>query len=137
MDRTSSVQVGFFVLSVDRDHKGGFRGGQAMAENYRGWHYHVEHPLLSQEEIFVYLSGALAKMGACLSTEKTFIGVVEATPKLSECWRLGDKSTVLWISGRTGGLHIEANKRGTHASNILTKRKLVILLKLFGTKGGK
>ncbi len=134
-DRSSSIRVDDFVLSVDRDHKGRFRGSQAMIEHeYRGWHYHIEHPFFSQEEIFRYLSKALQDIGAERVAERAFIGVVEATPKLQECWRLGEASTVLWISSKTGGLHVEANKRVEFAKGILTKSLLVKLLKLYGAK---
>lgn len=134
-DRSSSMQVGTFVLSVDRDHKGRFRGMQAMSEYFRGWHYHIVHPTISQEKIFLYLSKCLQAMGANLVKEKVCIGVVEATPKLQECWRLNEASTVLWISGKTGSLHIEANKTHEYAKNILTKPMLIKLLKKYGVKG--
>lgn len=130
-DRSSSVQVGAFILSTDRDHRGRFRGSQAMSEGFRGWHYHIEHPNLSQETIFSYLSKALQNMGAEKVAERTFIGVVEATPKMQECWRLGEASTVLWISGKTGSLHVEANKREAYAKSILTKPVLVSLLRQY------
>ena len=63
-DRTSSVEVGEFVLHTDRDHRGKYRGRQAMNERYRGWHYHIEHPCLSQEEIMNMLEIELERMGA-------------------------------------------------------------------------
>ncbi len=133
-DRSSCVQVGAFILSTDRDHRGRFRGSQAMSDAFRGWHYHIEHPNLSQEAIFCYLSKALQNMGAERVVERTFIGVVEAAPKMQECWRLGEASTVLWVSGKTGSLHVEANKRVEYAKSILTKPILVKLLKQYGIK---
>lgn len=133
-DRSSSVLVGAFVLSVDRDHRGRFRGDQAMSPSFRGWHYHIEHPEISQEKIFEYLSSCLQNMRATLVKEKVCIGVVEATPKRQECWRLGEASTVLWISGVTGSLHVEANKTMEYAKNILTKPLLIKLLKKYCEK---
>lgn len=142
-DRSSSVQVDSFILSTDRDHKGRFHGSQAMVEHeYRGWHYHIEHPKLTQMEIFAYLSTELSKMKAEKisvpyfngGTEKVCIGVVEATPAELEYWRLEDATTVLWISGKTGSLHIEANKKLPYAKNILTKPVLVSLLKQYEAK---
>ncbi|MGD6808512.1 MAG: hypothetical protein ACQCN3_02320 [Candidatus Bathyarchaeia archaeon] len=133
-DRKSSTPVGKFTLSTDRDHRGRFRGSQAMSAEFRGWHYHIEHPTLTQEEIFAYLSKCLQSMNAEKVKEQTFIGVVEATPKKQECWRLGDASTVLWISGKTGSLHVEANKRTEYAKSILTKPVLVKLLKQYNIK---
>ena len=63
-DRSSSEKIGEFTLSVDRDHRGRFRGHQEMNENYRGWHYHIEHPLLSQKDILTLLSQELEALGA-------------------------------------------------------------------------
>jgi len=128
-DRTSYLEVGGFILCTDRDHRGRFRGSQAMSTRFRGWHYHIEHSKISQEDIFRYLSGALDRMGAVQVSEMPFIGVVEAAPQLQECWRLGDASTVLWISSVTGGLHVEANKKDEYAKSILTKPALIYLLK--------
>jgi hypothetical protein len=73
-------------------------------------------------------------MGAAKVEEKAYIGVVEATPKILECWRLGEASTVLWVSGKTGSLHVEANKKGEYAKSILTKPLIIKLLKCYRTK---
>lgn len=135
-DRVSSVTINGFILSVDRDHKGRFRGDQAMSDLYRGWHYHVEHPRLCQNDIFNYLSAVLLKMGAKQikigteeDEEEIYVGTAEKTPARAELWRLNEASTVLWISAVTGGLHIEANKREEYAKNILSKPLLIKLLK--------
>jgi len=247
VDRVSSVKVGEFVLHVDRDHRGNYRGKQAMSERYRGWHYHVEHPKLTQMHItrlieeklremdaekievkrvpivekekfypyrgelkkvverkvnekelykwlkahvwnhidykivkinvknrvvywrkgnslkrfsfpekFVYVAGEkfyrkIEGKWVEISREEydklyglreerhmivgwkfepeLFIGTVEATPSYVSYWRLGDRETVLWISSRTGKLHIEANKSREYVKSILTKPVLIKILK--------
>jgi len=244
VDRVSSVKVGEFILHVDRDHRGNYRGKQAMSERYRGWHYHVEHPKLTQMYITRLIEEKLREMGAekievkrvpivvkekfypyrgelkkvverkvyekelykwlrqhnihyriikidvknrvvywrrgsslkrfsfpkkfvyvadekfyrkiggkwveisreeyeklynhCEEVEKIvgwefepelFIGTVEATPSYVSYWRLGDKETILWISSRTGKLHIEANKNREYVKSILTKPILIKILK--------
>jgi hypothetical protein len=63
-DRTSSISVGKFVIHTDRDHRGRYRGHQAMTEQYRGWHYHIEHPNLSQLEIMSLIEDKLCELGA-------------------------------------------------------------------------
>jgi hypothetical protein len=63
-DRTSSISVGKFVIHIDRDHRGRYRGRQAMNEKYRGWHYHIEHPSLSQLEIMRLIEDKLRELGA-------------------------------------------------------------------------
>jgi hypothetical protein len=132
-DRSSTLKVGGFELSVDRDHKGNYRGGQAMSTEFRGWHYHVTHPTLTQEQIFAFLSRALRIMGAVKIDGELYIGVVEATPKQVELWKLNEATTVLWLSGKTGSLHIEANKKNEYAKNILTKPILIKFLKMHET----
>ncbi len=108
-----------------------------MSERYRGWHYHIEHPSLSQEEIMSLLEKELERMGARrveLSTSKRLpgIGVVEAFPAKMSLWRLNGRETVLWISSVTGSLHIEANKEKEYARSILTKRDLIEILRRWG-----
>lgn len=140
-DRTSSTRVGEFTVHTDRDHRGRFRGRQAMGKNFRGWHYHVQHPRLSQKEILDLLEAELERMGA--ASEPIFkrgeqkevfrrniaIGTVEMAPSAGSLWQLGGRETVLWISRVTGSLHIEANKKEEYARGILTKQAIVKILK--------
>lgn len=126
MDRQSTTEVGMFLLHVDRDHRGRFRGQQAMSIYYRGWHYHVEHPILSQNAIMTFLERELKRMGAVeVTNDFPSIGVVASTPRRMTVWKLGDRQTVLWISQVTDGLHIETNKAEECAKGILTKKMLI------------
>jgi hypothetical protein len=171
-----------------------------MSENYRGWHYHITHKTLTQNQIFDYLSIELKRLGAsqeesreCVDYLEYYpnrgdtkmrqeltelnrklnslyhigkhndeqainlrrkvndvnreynlklslpyllweqpsvsIGTIESNPERMEVWRLGEDSTVLWISSVTHTLHVEANKSEEFAKSILTKPILVKILK--------
>lgn len=224
-DRSSTTEIGDFTLSVDRDHRGKYRGKQVMTENYRGWHYHIEHPEWSQEKIMKELEKELDERTELrrsidydnLSPEEkktvekrinkwleglseynnqkvhieynsrevswkeskrslkyTFpksvfrgidlkryqkkegsewvdisenewirlirkktktvhpsvaIGTVETNPAKISVYRLDDKTTVLWLSGFNGKLHIEADKSEEYAKTILKKKELTRILK--------
>lgn len=132
-DRTCTIQAGAFKISIDRDHKGAYRGGQAMEPGkYRGWHYHVESEYCSQERIFEMLENVLLRRGA-VKVDKipSAIGVVETKPAKVAYFELGDKNEVLWISGLKGNLHVEANKQDAFQKGILTKKDLITI---FSTK---
>jgi hypothetical protein len=121
-DRTSSLVVNGFTIHVDRDHRGRFRGHQSMSKTYRGWHYHVDHDAMSQNQIFELLEKELIKLGAKrIEPPRLAVGYVEESPTCVDVWKLGDRQTVLWISKVTGTLHIEANKTEDFAKSILTK----------------
>lgn len=127
-DRSSTEYRNGFSIHVDRDHRGKFRGNQAMDDRFRGWHYHIESEHHTQQELMEMLEQELSEMGAeriSINTEYLCIGNVEAAPKDFSVWQLGDRSCVLWISSVTNSLHIEANKSEKYAKSILTKKKLV------------
>jgi len=129
-DTRSVVTAGVFMLRTDWDHKGSYRGHQAMEKGkYRGSHYHVEGTSRTQAEIKVLLEDWLRRHGAVeVHPEKLGIGNAEFTPASATCWELNGKQTVLWISGFNGALHVETNKTSTFKPGILTKPLLVEIL---------
>jgi len=148
-DRTSELEINNFVLAVDHDHKGYYRGHQAMESvefHYRGWHYHLEHRTLTQQQIMQLLEAELLKMGAKKlewNGEQLAIGNVEHTPATLSHWLLKStiynkesgkfetetRNCVLWISSFNQKLHIETNKERCFEKGILDKKKLMLLLK--------
>jgi hypothetical protein len=147
-DRTLPLQIGAFQLAIDRDHKGFYRGHQAMQPGqYRGWHYHIEHPTLSQQEVMQLLEEYLMKIGAKRmpwNGEQLGIGNVEHHPAALSSWRLREviynkntgkfergqaKTCVLWLSGFNGKLHIETDKSNEYAIGILAKKDLIRILR--------
>jgi len=148
-DRTSEREINDFVLAVDKDHKGYFRGHQAMESvefHYRGWHYHLEHRTLTQAQIMQLLEQQLIEMGAKQipwNGEQLGIGNVEHKPEVLSHWLLKStiynkathkfeteiRNCVLWISSFNGKLHIETNKQKCFEKGILDKKKIVAILK--------
>jgi hypothetical protein len=131
-DRVNSIDVGQFTVHVDRDHRGRFRGQQAMDPKYRGWHYHVGAIKATQTEIFIFLERQLKALGAHrIEGERLLhIGNVEHRPFMASLWQLEDRTAVLWISAVTGTLHIEADKKSTYTKGIITKNLLIKWLRL-------
>ncbi|MHA1403794.1 MAG: hypothetical protein ACTSSI_08520 [Candidatus Helarchaeota archaeon] len=126
-DRTSTVRVGCFTIHTDKDHKGFFRGYQAMGNGYRGWHYHIESEEVTQIEILLLLEMELLQRGAIhvdVDRRNLYIGSLDRNPLLYRVWTRDDKTTVLWI-GKYGSLHVEANKRNTYTKSILKKDDLI------------
>lgn len=70
-DRTSSIEVNGFTLSVDKDHLGSYRGHQVISSKYRGWHYHLESRQYNEIEIMGFIEEFLKKLGAIRVKEKT------------------------------------------------------------------
>lgn len=102
-DRSSSTKVGDFTLYVDRDHRGKYRGKQVMDQDYRGWHYHIDHPTLSQKEIALLLEAALKEMGA----ERMEKDLVRVTRKeyphrknLREVKKINKEKAIAWFKAR-------------------------------------
>lgn len=127
-DRASSVIFGRFILATDRDHKGRFRGHQAMKKGeYRGWHYHIESAGLSQLEIMDRLEKFLVGEGArrVEFPASLHIGNVEAKPSRVACFEMDDKQSVLWISGFNGVLHVETNKDTCYKKGFINKTMLI------------
>jgi hypothetical protein len=151
-DRSSEVEIGNFILATDHDHKGYFRGHQAMENTefyYRGWHYHLEHRTLSQQQIMQLLESELLKMGAKKlewNGEQLAIGNVEHKPEVLSHWQLKStiynkishkfeteiRNCVLWISSFNQKLHIETNKKKCFEKGILDKKKIMLILKASG-----
>ena len=149
-DRTSECEINNFVMAVDHDHKGFYRGHQAMESvefHYRGWHYHLEHRTLTQEQIMQLLEQQLILMGArklSWNGEQLGIGNVEHKPAMLSHWLLKStiynkvthkfevetRNCVLWISSFNGKLHIETNKQDCFEKGILDKKRLIEILKL-------
>lgn len=150
-DRSSEKEINNFILAVDKDHKGYYRGHQAQENTefyYRGWHYHLEHRTLSQQQIMQLLEAELIKMGAKQITwngEQLGIGNVEHMPLLLSHWQLKStiynkathkfefetRNCVLWISSFNQKLHIETNKTRCFEKGILDKKKIMLILKVY------
>jgi hypothetical protein len=148
-DRTSELEIGNFILATDHDHKGYFRGHQAMENTefyYRGWHYHLEHRTLSQQQIMQLLEAELTAMGATQlrwNGEQLGIGNCEHNPEALSHWQListiynktshkfetETRNSVLWISSFNQKLHIETNKQRCFEKGILDKKRLISILK--------
>jgi hypothetical protein len=151
-DRTSELEINNFILAIDKDHKGFYRGHQAQESNafyYRGWHYHIEHKSLSQLQIMQLLESELINMGARRiewDGKQLGIGNTERKPQTLSYWQLKNtvynkvshkfefetKSCVLWISSFNGKLHIETDKAECFQKGILDKKKLIAILKTSG-----
>jgi hypothetical protein len=139
-DRKSTTMVGEFVLHVDRDHRGNYRGSQAMDKKYRGWHYHVEHPSLTPGQVMDLIEQYLSKhyFKCDIAAKDLAVGFVESEPSRFSAWVecediKGTKlSSVLWLSAVTGSLHIEANKKRVFTKNLLSKDELIKIIKSFG-----
>jgi len=129
-DRTSSKRLGDFVIHVDMDHKGFYRGRQAMGDGYRGWHYHLESEYLTPIQIILLLEIELLGLGArCVEVEpeRLYVGFIELNPRFYRFFTQDEKTCVLWI-GQHGKLHVEANKRKIYAKCIFKKADLVRLV---------
>ena len=128
-DRTSSSKAGLFIIHVDKDHKGWYRGNQAMDNKYRGWHYHIESKKYSQLQIMKIIEAHLLQelKAEKYDCEDLFIGIVEHTPEEVSCFKKDGKTCVLWISGFNGSLHVEANKKELYTSNLISKADLINL----------
>jgi len=97
---------------------------------YRGVHYHVESNARTQVQIMKIIEDWLVKQGATRIDPKVLaIGNVEFQPASASCWEQDGKSTVLWLSGYNGALHVETNKTRTFATGIITKPILIDILK--------
>ena len=119
-DRTSTITAGIFQVSVDRDHKGNYRGHEAMDDRYRGCHYHVvSNDHFTQEEIFTLLGQCILNYGAVRvdPPEHLSIGNIEKAPSQVACFQKDGLETVLWISSKTGSLHVETSKDITFKSS--------------------
>jgi hypothetical protein len=132
-DRKGSYQINGFSLYVDKDHLGYYRGKQAISRDYRGWHYHIESEIYSQEEIMAYLEYYLhkvlnAKQIHC-EVQDLNIGIIEFKPDEYSVWELDGKTCCLWISGFNHKLHIESNKSQLYTKNLLSKKDLIEVLK--------
>jgi len=148
-DRTSELEINEFLLAVDKDHKGYYRGHQAMENtefHYRGWHYHIEHCTMTQEQIMQLLESELLKLGAKKlewNGEQLGIGNVEHKPAILSHWQLKStiynkashkfeveiRNCVLWMSSFNQKLHIETNKEKCFEKGILDKKKIFAILK--------
>lgn len=135
-DRTSTITLeNKFSISCDKDHLGQYRGNQALISNdkqyYRGWHYHIEHPRLSQDRIFdlleIYLNFIHAQKIFIRNICSLGIGIVENEPSRISYYVLNGLSTVLWISSSNHKLHIETNKDNVYKKGIFTKKLLIEL----------
>ena len=131
-DRTSTITVGIFQISVDRDHRGNFRGHEAMDERYHGCHYHVvaerdEEMIFTPEQVMVLLEQCLLNEGAkpVDPPEHLSIGNIEKAPSSVACYEKDGLQSVLWISSKTGTLHVETNKDTTFKPGLVTKSMLV------------
>lgn len=136
-DRTTEMNIGNFTLSIDWDHKGSYRGSQAMEKGkYRGRHYHLDSLLYSQEEIMKLIEDHLEDLGAIqFQPDKLAIGIVEYKPKTLSAWKKGDDLTcILWISGFNGKLHVESNKLQTFTKSILKRKELIELIKTWNER---
>jgi hypothetical protein len=148
-DRTSELEINNFIMATDHDHKGNFRGHQAMENTefyYRGWHYHLEHRTLTQMQIMQLLEAELTAMGATQlkwNGEQLGIGNCEHNPEALSHWQLRStiynkgagkfefetRNCVLWISSFNQKLHIETNKQKCFEKGILDKKKIMLILK--------
>lgn len=129
-DTRSILKFGTYTLSTHYDHKGNYRGHQAMWKgHYRGSHFHVESKRYSQDEIMWFFHFELRALGANLSHYRLAIGNTEFKPEAILMYQLGDKTQVLWISGFNHHLHIESNKLACYAKGILTKPLIVKIIK--------
>lgn len=151
-DRYSITKINdFLTLIVDKDHRGFFRGNQAMSEGnsqyYRGVHYHIESNTITQKEIMEYLENYLeTKLKATQIYPKIDtlgIGYINSPPEIISIWELKEmewnkekkdwvklpiKTSVLWI-GYLGKLHIETNKYDFYKKGIFLKTNLIQALK--------
>lgn len=132
-DRTTTTRVGCFDVSVDRDHRGRYRGHQAMERNrYRGWHYHVTSTVYSQLDITCILEEWLFGLGAeVVVPSRIAIGNIEHRPAYISCWKFNDMISILWISGFNFTIHIESNKLDCYARGFITKKDLVHFLRRY------
>lgn len=136
-DRTNSIVCGNFILHIDKDHLGYYRGQQAMSAKFRGWHYHIDSLNgITQVQIMQYLERVLVELYDAKKMESYYdlgIGVVEYKPSHLAYYKASyegiEKTCVLWISSFNGKLHIEANKNREFAKGILLKDDLVRILK--------
>lgn len=127
-DRSSEMQVGDFILITDKDHKGFYRGNQAMEKTWRGWHYHVESVKYSQEQICRLIEVWLRDYNANQFQRDFYaIGNLEK-PAYVSAWEKFGKTIVLWISSYNGKLHIEANKENCNCKSLITKAILKKIL---------